>query len=139
MINLERAKSYTKRFEGLRLKPYICPAGKLTIGYGHNLEDNGITEEIAVNMLDADLKSAEKEIRAKFTGYNKLNEARQFVLVDMTFNMGINKLLTFRKMFAALAKGEYPTAALEMKDSKWYRQVGNRGKILCEIMKSGEY
>lgn len=138
-MNLERAKHYTKRFEGLRLKPYTCPAGKLTIGYGHNIEDNGITEEIAVKLLDTDLANAEREVRAKFSSYAKLNEARQFVLVDMCFNIGINRLLTFKKMFAALAKGEYHTAAREMQDSKWYRQVGNRGKILCEIMKSGEY
>ena len=138
-MNLERAKHYTKRFEGLRLKPYTCPAGKLTIGYGHNIEDNGITEEIAVKLLDTDLANAEREVRAKFSSYAKLNEARQFVLVDMCFNIGINRLLTFKKMFAALARGEYHTAAREMMDSKWYRQVGNRGKILCEIMKSGEY
>lgn len=138
-MNLERAKHYTKRFEGLRLFPYKCPAGKLTIGYGHNIEDNGITEEIAVKLLDADLQIAEREVRTKFPTYYKLNEARQFVLVDMCFNMGIAKLLTFKKMLSALAKGEYPTAAREMQDSKWYRQVGNRGKVLCEIMKSGEY
>lgn len=138
-MNLERAKHYTKRFEGLRLFPYKCPAGKITVGYGHNIEDNGITEEIAVKLLDADLMNAEREIRAKFPTYYKLNEARQFVLVDMTFNMGIAKILTFRKMLSALAKGEYPTAAKEMLDSKWARQVGNRAKILSEIMKSGEY
>jgi lysozyme len=138
-MNLERAKHYTKRFEGLRLFPYKCPAGKLTIGYGHNIEDNGITEEIAVKLLDNDLMAAEREVRAKFSSFNKLNEARQFVLVDLCFNIGINRFLTFKKMLAALAKGEYHTAARELQDSKWYRQVGNRGKILCEIMKSGEY
>ena len=139
MMNYERAKHYTKRFEGLRLKPYTCPAGKLTIGYGHNLEDNGITEDIAVRMLDADLKAAEREVQDKFSSFYKLNEARQFVLVDMAFNMGINRLLTFKKMFAALAKGEYPTAAREMLNSKWAVQVGNRAKTLAEIMKSGVY
>lgn len=138
-MNLERAKHYTKRFEGLRLKPYTCPAGKLTIGYGHNLDDNGITEDIAVRLLDADLQAAEREVRQRFTHFYKLNEARQFVLVDMCFNMGAAKLFSFKKMFAALAKDEYPTAAKEMLNSKWARQVGNRAKILCEIMKSGVY
>ncbi len=138
-MNLERAKHYTKRFEGLRLKPYTCPAGKLTIGYGHNLDDNGITEDIAVRLLDSDLMAAERDVRSKFTRFYKLNEARQFVLVDMAFNMGIAKLMTFKKMFAALAKDEYPTAAREMLNSKWAVQVGNRAKTLAEIMKSGEY
>lgn len=138
-MNLERAKHYTKRFEGLRLKPYTCPAGRLTIGYGHNLDDNGITEDIAVRLLDADLMTAEREVRQRFTHFYKLNEARQFVLVDMCFNMGAAKLFTFKKMFAALAKDEYPTAAKEMLNSKWARQVGNRAKVLSEIMKSGVY
>lgn len=138
-MNLERAKHYTKRFEGLRLFPYKCPAGKITIGYGHNIEDNGITEDIAVRLLDADLIAAEREVRQRFTHFYKLNEARQFVLVDMCFNMGAAKLFTFKKMFAALAKDEYPTAAKEMLDSKWARQVGNRAKVLSEIMISGVY
>lgn len=138
-MNLERAKHYTKRFEGLRLKPYTCPAGKSTIGYGHNLDDNGITEDIAVRLLDADLMTAEREVRQRFTHFYKLNEARQFVLVDMCFNMGAAKLFTFKKMFAALAKDEYPTAAREMLNSKWARQVGNRAKVLSEIMTSGVY
>lgn len=128
-----------KDFEGVRLRMYKCPAGKWTIGVGHNLEDNGITEDMADYILERDLREAEINVRTKFPTYYKLNEARQFVLVDMCFNMGIAKLLTFKKMLSALAKGEYPTAAREMQDSKWYRQVGNRGKILCEIMKSGEY
>ena len=137
-MNLEKAKFYTKKFEGLSFHPYLCPTGHLTIGYGHNLE-NGITEEIASSLLDSDLKTAEKEIGSRFAGYHKLNEARQFVLTDMAFNMGISRLMTFKKMFAALAKGEYPTAAREMLASKWAAQVGHRAKILCEIMKSGEY
>lgn len=137
-MNLERAKHYTKRFEGLRLQPYTCPTGHLTIGYGHNLE-NGITEEIAVNLLDSDLKNAEREVRANFPQYYKLNEARQFVLVDMAFNMGVRKLMTFKKMLAALTKADYPAAAREMMDSKWAAQTKNRAKVLCEIMKTGVY
>lgn len=128
-----------KDFEGVRLKMYKCPAGKWTIGVGHNLEDNGITEDMADYILERDLREAEIQVRTHFTTYYKLNEARQFVLVDLCFNIGINRFLTFKKMLAALAKGEYHTAARELQDSKWYRQVGNRGKILCEIMKSGEY
>ena len=37
-MNLEKAKFYTKKFEGLSFHPYLCPTGHLTIGYGHNLE-----------------------------------------------------------------------------------------------------
>lgn len=129
----------TKKFEGVRLKMYKCPAGKWTIGAGHNIEDNGITEDMADYILERDLREAEIQVRTRFPHFYKLNEARQFVLVDMCFNMGAAKLFSFKKMFAALAKDEYPTAAKEMMNSKWARQVGNRAKTLCEIMKSGVY
>lgn len=46
------------RDEGLRLKPYHCTAGKLTIGYGRNLDDNGISEEEALSMLRNDIATS---------------------------------------------------------------------------------
>lgn len=135
----EKWVELTKGFEGLRLKPYTCPAGKLTIGYGHNLEDNGITEEMAEVLLRTDLACARMEVCAKFPWIIKLNEPRQYVLVDMCFNMGIGRLLTFKKMLAALKEGYYERAAYEMMDSKWAKQVVRRAKTLAEIMKKGEY
>lgn len=129
----------TKRFEGLRLKPYTCPAGKLTIGYGHNLEDNGITQEMAEELLKTDLAYARMEVGAKIPWSVKLCDARQFVLVDMCFNMGISRLLTFKKMLAALKEGYYERTSLEMLDSKWAKQVGKRATKLAEIMRTGAY
>ena len=129
----------TKHFEGLRLKPYTCTAGKLTIGFGHNLEDNGITLEIAEILLRTDLACARMEVFAKFPWLMKLNEPRQYVLVDMCFNIGISRLLTFKKMLLALQEGDYERAAHEMLDSKWAKQVGKRATRLAEIMRKGEY
>lgn len=127
----------TKQFEGLRLKPYTCPAGHLTIGYGHNLDANGITLEIAEELLKTDLAYARMEVGAKIPFSSKLNEVRQYVLVDMAFNMGIGRLLTFKKMLSALQEGYYERAAHEMLDSKWAKQVGRRATKLAEIMKKG--
>jgi len=129
----------TESFEGLKLKPYMCPAGKLTIGYGHNLDDNGITQEVAEILLKTDLAHARMEVTAKLPFIGKLSEARQFVLVDMCFNMGISRLMTFKKMLAALERGDYKTAAKEMLDSRWAFQVKNRAVKLAEMMKTGEY
>jgi lysozyme len=137
-VNYEKASQYTKKFEGLNLLPYTCPTGHLTIGYGHNLEE-GITLEMAETLLQADLRLAEMEVSSKVAYFNKLDEARQFVLVDMCFNMGLKKLFTFKKFFAALLKRDYPVAAREMLNSKWAVQVGNRAKKLAEIMRTGEY
>ena len=127
----------TKSFEGLKLKPYTCPAGKLTIGYGHNLEDNGITQEVAEILLKTDLAHARMEVTAKVPYIGKLSEARQFVLVDMCFNMGLSRLMTFKKMLLALEKGLYQIAADEMLDSKWAKQVSRRAEFLAQIMRTG--
>ena len=131
--------AYTQKYEGLSLHPYTCPMGKLTIGYGHNLEDNGITLEVAEQLLKTDMAYAQMEVGAKIPFSSKLDEARQFVLVDMCFNMGIKKLLTFKKMLAAVKQGYYERAAYEMLDSRWAYQVGRRAKELAEIMRTGVY
>lgn len=129
---------HTKKYEGLRLKPYTCPTGHLTIGYGHNLE-NGITTDMAEYILHRDLALAQIEVGARLSWAGQLDEARQYVLVDMAFNMGITKLMTFKKFLAALKKRDYPTAAKEMLDSRWATQTGRRARELAEIMTKGVY
>lgn len=129
---------YTRRYEGLSVMPYQCPTGHLTIGYGHNLE-KGISREVAEFMLRQDMDAAARAVSHRFTGWKKLNDVRQFVLVDMCFNMGIAKLCTFKKMLAALQRGDYNTAANEMLQSRWAGQVGHRACELANMMKTGEY
>ena len=134
----EKWAKLTRRFEGLSVLPYQCPTGHLTIGYGHNLE-NGISKEAAEYILREDLQAAVKAVSKHFAWWQGLNEARQFVLVDMAFNMGIGKLSTFKKMLAATQRGDWNKAAAEMLDSRWAKQVGQRANILAEIMKKGAY
>lgn len=123
--------------EGLKLKPYRCSAGKLTIGVGRNLEDKGISEEEALFLLRNDIDKAVTDLE-KHSWYIKLDPIRQKVLIDMAVNLGTNGLLQFERMIAALEKGDYENAAKEMQDSKWYRQVKSRGVRLVEMMRTGE-
>ncbi len=133
-----RWEKYIRRYEGLNLHPYRCPAGCLTIGYGHNLE-NGISRQTAQYMLQEDLQQTCRSLRKQFIWWEKLDEVRQFVFVDMCFNMGISKLCTVKKFLAAVQRRDYPAAAREMLDSKWAGQVGHRARELTEMMKTGEY
>ena len=125
-----------KEGEGLRLKPYRCTAGKLSIGYGRNLDDVGITKDEAELLLKNDLEKAEKEAE-KFPVYSKLNQARKDVLIEMVFNMGYSRLSGFKKMFEALEKGDYDEAANQMLDSAWHKQVGKRAERLAYFMRIG--
>jgi len=134
-----RTKLLVKRHEGLRLKPYKDTVGKLTIGYGRNLEDVGITLEEAELMLEHDLDRALKDAREVIAGFDELDEVRQAVLVDMAFNLGRAGLAGFRNMRAALALGDFERAASEMLDSLWARQVGRRAQELADMMRSGQW
>ncbi len=134
----EKWRQYTRRYEGLSVLPYQCPTGHMTIGYGHNLE-NGISKEAADFILQQDMTAAQTGVCKQFGWWKKLNEVRQFVLVDMCFNMGLAKLCTFKKMLSAIQRGDYTAAANEMLSSRWAGQVGHRANELAQMMKTGEY
>jgi len=150
--------------EGLKLKPYKCPANKWTIGVGRNLEDvglskdeqfklfgtfglnrkevidglltRGITKEEALYLLDNDIENYTADVK-RFPWFESLNPVRQKVIVDMCFNLGLAGLKGFRKMIGHLEVGAYFNAAEEMKDSKWYWEVGNRSRRLVKMMATG--
>ena len=138
-MDWEKVDSLLKKHEGLRFTLYKCPAGKLTIGYGHNIEDRGISEKCAEFILQEDREIAYRQVKNAVSDFCILTEARQYVLIDMCFNMGISKLLAFKKMLKALKNNDYSLAAKEMLDSKWAAQVPERAKELSEIMETGEW
>jgi len=129
-----KLKSDLVRDEGLRLKPYKDSVGKLTIGVGRNLDDVGISEQEASILLDSDILSAENSLDNTLPWWRDLDEPRQRVIANMAFNLGIGRLLGFRKFLTALERGDYLLAGKEMLDSKWSRQVGNRATRLARIM-----
>lgn len=121
------AKEMIKRYEGLRLKPYICPAGRLTIGYGHNIQDNGITKAEADFILANDLVNTRRDLLAVFGDQvGTWSEARQDALTDMMFNMGLPVFLGFKNMIAAIKAEDWEEAARQALDSRWREQVGRR-------------
>jgi len=130
-----------KRHKRLRLKPYRCTAGKLTIGYGRNLDDRGITLEEAERMLGEDIGQAINDA-IRYVGiyaWKKLDEVRQGVIINMAFNLGLGRLSKFVRLKAALLEGDWERAAQSIEDSLLYRQTGRRGKELAKQMRTGEW
>lgn len=128
-----------KRHEGLRLKPYRCTAGKLTIGIGRNLDDNGISEAEAEFMLENDIANCIDELDAAFDWYAYLSPARADALANICFNIGLPRLLGFKKALYNMEQGFFNKAADEFLDSRWATQVGDRAEELAEQIRSGEY
>mgnify|MGYP003656801140 CR=1 FL=1 len=124
--------------EGLRLKPYLCTAGKMTIGVGRNIDDVGISEEEAYILLGNDIDRCCHALDIYVDWWRGLDDVRQRVLVDMMFNLGANGLMAFSRMWTAVAGQAWDLAADEMLDSKWADQVGVRARTLSEMMRTGQ-
>ena len=135
---LSTVKDQLIRHEGLRLKPYRCTAGKLTIGIGRNLEDSGISPQEAYAMLDNDILACESLLKARIPEiYDPLDDARKSVLINMCFNLGISGLLGFTNTLALIKAANYERAANAMLVSRWAKQVGRRALELSQIMRLG--
>ena len=126
-----------KRDEGVVLTLYKCSAGKNTIGVGINVDDRGITEDESDYLLSNDIDLCVKELEGTFPWFQTLSDTRQRVMVNMCFNLGLSRLMGFRKFLAAMEAGEWETAGVEMLDSKWARQVGPRSTRLRDLVLEG--
>jgi len=136
-MNRQLLRSQLERHEGLRLKPYLDTVGKLTVGYGRNLEDVGISRDEADFMLDNDIDQVERQLET-IDEYRDLDPVRQTVIANMAFNLGFAGLMGFKNMWSAIDRRDWDRAAKEMLNSKWARQVGVRAVELSEIMRAGE-
>lgn len=129
--------------EGLRLKPYRCPAGKLTIGVGRNLDDVGITQEEAMLLLDNDLNVCRNDLRGLFGGdlWDTMAVARRAALTNMRFNLGAAGFRNFVGMIEAVRAGKWSQASAEALDSKWAREDVQppRSQRIARMLASGEW
>ena len=130
-----------KRQEGLRLDAYQDTLGNWTVGVGHTPAFSGqtITEAEADALLLQDLTEAEASMVAALPWVQSLDVCRYCVLWNMTFNMGIGRLLEFHLMLGALRTGIWSLAAKQMLNSLWSEQVKERAVELSEQMETGAW
>ena len=123
--------------EGRRDRPYKDSEGNLTIGIGHNLDAKPLSDRVIDLIFEDDIADAIADLNRVLPWWVTLSDNRQIVIVDMCFNLGIGRLLKFSKTIAALQAKDWETAADEMLDSKWARQVGIRATRLADMMRAG--
>jgi len=144
-----------KFHEGLRLQPYKCIKGRLTIGIGRCIDTNpftaaelkvigdwrrGITREMAYFLLRNDIKRVVKECKNYIPFFDKLDDERQYALIDMVFQLGIHGVINFRKMIGALGVGNYHEAARQCLDSKYAKvDTPKRAQRIAHLIDTGEW
>lgn len=138
MKNLPRLKAQLKRHEGIRYKPYRCTADKLTIGVGRNLDDKGISEAEAEFLLENDITDA-CIAAATLPGFREADSVRQCAIVNFVFNVGLGTARKFSNMFYAFERKDWNTAAAELLNSRYAKQVGKRADELAEQIRSGQW
>ncbi len=97
-MNVKRAKELLELHEARRDRMYKCSAGFNTIGIGHNLDANPISERAIDVIFEDDLNVVLNDLTKNLPWWRTLSENRQLVLVDMCFNLGIGRLLGFKKL-----------------------------------------
>jgi lysozyme len=127
-----------KQDEGFSAKPYKCPAGKLTIGYGFNLDDNSMTRKQALFLLEDAATSLHEDLMNHYSFYANLNNKRKAVIINMAYNLGVAGLVKFTWMIKAILDGDFKLAAHEMVKSKWAEQVPLRAERLSKLMEFGK-
>ena len=134
-MSSDKAKKMLLVDEGLRLKPYRCTAGKLSIGYARNLDDVGISQRVADIMLDEDVQVAEKVCKRIFPElYENWGENRRLGWINLAFNLGYSRLMQFRNTVRAARIEDWIEVEKGLRGSLWFKQVGKRAERVIAMI-----
>jgi lysozyme len=115
-----------KEFEGLRLEAYKCPAGILTIGYGHTglvVAGSKITKEEAERLLVVDVEKFEKKLNDIIIKYSlKLNQNKFDSLISFCYNLGFGNFLMSTLLKKIRVNSNDPT--IEKEFQRWNKASG---------------
>jgi GH24 family phage-related lysozyme (muramidase) len=155
-----QAETRIAEYEGKRAHVYTDTAGHPSVGIGFNLDrqgakealeavgadydkvrsgDQDLTDDQISKLFQQDLDKAVNDATSAVSNFSSLNDPRQFVVVDMIFNLGSAGFGQFHHAIDAIQKEDWETAGEQMKQSSWYSQVGHRAEKDVQMMKTGEW
>ncbi len=143
---MKRLVERIKRHEGFRAHRYLDTEGHPTIGYGHKITgarriDVPMSREAAEALLLEDLEATMAQVRRKLPWLAQAGcgEARESVVHEMAYQMGVAGMLGFRNMLLMLKHGRYQEASWAILDSLMARQTPNRARTYARIMLTGQW
>jgi lysozyme len=141
---IERLTKRLMEEEGFRCCSY-WDNKQWTYGYGTKAPH----AEAYINKTDAK-RALDKEVKRAINEYNwvrhrcpfRINEVRREALTNMIFNMGLPTFKTFKYMLKLIFNNndnDWDKVAAAARNSKWYKQTGERAHRICRELETGEY
>ena len=150
-MNREKLMQEIKRHEGEVLEVYEDSLGYLTFGVGHLIKDSDdehgqpvgtpVSQERVDEVYEYDFDKHLDETIHLFESkggedFYALPENIQHVLVNMTFNLGGTRFGKFNNMWKGVVECDWEKVAVEMEDSRWFKQVGRRSVELQDMVRN---
>lgn len=131
-----------RRDEGEVLHAYKDKFGYLTIGVGILIDERkggGLTSEESAWLLQRRLEDKTKELDAALPWFKYLDAVRQAALLNMAYQLGVDGLLEFRKMLAAVRDLRWAEAESHALDSDWAKQTPERARRVARQLATGAW
>ena len=140
MYKFTKLKQRIKKNEGFRNKPYFDQIGKLTIGYGHLIKKSEnfsikkkYSKKYLEHVFENDFKKTTTDYKKYYKKFKMLNSSKE-VLIEMIFQLGIKKVIKFKRFNKYLKQKLLYLSALEMINSLWYKQTPSRVDGLIKVL-----
>ena len=142
-MNIDVLRKEIEADEGCKYETYHCSEGHLTGGIGHLITEwdeeiyagpigTSIPEEQVQEWFEKDVNTAIGDCQDIFNNFDELDDEIQHVLINMSFQLGKPRLSKFKRMIAAVHDEDYREMALQMEDSRWFKQTQNRAQRLID-------
>lgn len=156
-LTFDDIKTFITKHEGYRNKVYLDSLGIPTIGIGFNLKrpdapiilkrlgldynkiltgEQILTDEQVKLIFQLCLKIAYTDVKNYIPSFDNLPKNIKLALIDLSFNLGYNRLSKFVKTKQHILAGDYKSAGSELMNSKWATQVGDRAKSIFNLFSS---
>ena len=145
-MDLDQLREELTEDEGCKYEIYLDHLGYPTFGIGHLVRDDdpdqgeevgtSISEDRVIAAFESDIETVLSDCNKLYSDFEDLPEEAQLIIANMMFNLGYPRLSAFKGMKRGVDSRDWNTAADEMVDSRWYKQVTNRAERLVGRMRS---
>ena len=145
-MDLQQLREELTEDEGCKYEIYLDHLGYPTFGIGHLVRDDdpehgeevgtSISEDRVIEAFESDIETVLSDCNKLYSDFEDLPEEAQLIIANMMFNLGYPRLSAFKGMKRGVDSRDWNTAADEMVDSRWYKQVTNRAERLVGRMRS---